>query len=293
MLRTLCFLLFLANSFLGFSQDEKFPQSLTAGVEFRPIFPASFLNTGKQKVQNDSYRITVSPTFGFSAGMTVRYGFHKRFALETGINFVQRNYDLNVNRDSVAPIGISPGSPAFNSNTDFTIIGYEHPIKVLFFVQLSKRLFMNAAAGFQFTFFPSDIYTTNEESNDNGQVFQHYSERIGIDGKIQGLNNDGFIHAGGMLNLGMEYRTKKSGYFYLGGTYHVPFSNVYRSRFEYTDQNSPVPIKDQVQEIFLNGSYLTFDIRYFFHSQPLIKKDKKKRKKNRAGRGDSDSNSDN
>lgn len=272
----------------GFAQDEKFPQTITAGVEFRPIFPAAFLNTGDQSVANDSYRINVSPKFGFSAGMTVRYGFHKRFALETGINFVQRNYDLNIRRDSVAPIGINPGSSAFNSNTDFTIIGYEHPIKLLFFVQLSERFYMNAAAGFQFTFLPSDIYTTNEESNDDGQVFQHYSERIGIDGKIQGLNNDGFIHAGGMLNLGMEYRTKKSGYFYLGGTYHVPFSNVYRSRFEYTDLNSPVPINDQVQEIFLNGSYLTFDIRYFFHSQPLVKKDKKKKRKKRASKGNSD-----
>ena len=36
--------------------------------------------------------------------------------------------------------------------TDFTIIGYEHPIKLLVFVQLSESIYMNAAAGFQLTF---------------------------------------------------------------------------------------------------------------------------------------------
>lgn len=279
MLRALVFFSICLLSLPGFSQDEKFPQTLTAGIEFRPIFPASFLNTGEQSIQNDSYRIVVNPKFGFSAGMTVRYGFHKRFALETGINFVQRNFDLNISRDSVPPAGINSGSAAFNSQTDFTIIGYEHPIKVLFFVQVAEKLYLNAAAGLQLTFFPSDIFTTNEEATENGQVFKHYSARLGFDGKP---GNDGFIHGGGILNLGMEYRTKKAGYFYLGGTYHVPFANVYRSRFEYTDLDSPVPVDDQVQELFLNGSYLTFDIRYFFHSQAIAKKSKKKKRKKKS-----------
>lgn len=272
-LATICLLLICA---VGFSQDEKFPQTITAGVEFRPIFPAGFLNTGEQSISNDSYSIVVMPKFGFSAGMTVRYGFHKRFALETGLNFVQRNYDLRLSRDSVPAVGLNPGSPVFDSQTDFTIIGYEHPIKLLFFVQVAERIYLNAAAGLQLTFFPSDIFTTNEESNDNGQSFRHYSARLGFDGKT---GNDGFIHGGGMLNLGIEYRTKKTGYFYLGGTYHVPFANIYRSRFEYTDENNPVPNTDRVQELFLNGSYLTFDIRYFFHSQPILKKEKKKKRK--------------
>ena len=79
-----------------FSQDGKFPQTLTAGIEFRPIFPADFLKTGNQEATNDDYSILVSPKFSFSAGMVIRYGFHKRFALETGLSFVQRNYNLTV-----------------------------------------------------------------------------------------------------------------------------------------------------------------------------------------------------
>ena len=264
---------------LVYAQDEKFPQTITAGVEFRPIFPAPFLNTGDQETANNSYAIRVSPTFGYSAGMTIRYGFHKRFALETGINFVQRNFDLNISRDSVAPFGIEPGNSAFDSKSDFTIIGYEHPIKVLFFVQLAEKIFVNAAAGLQLTFFPSDIFTSNEENVQNGQEFRHSSLRLGFDGEI---GNDGFIHGGGIINLGIEYRTKKAGYFYLGGTYHVPFADIYRSRIQYTDENAQVPGNEQVQQLFLNGSYLTFDIRYFFHSQPITKKERKKKKKKRA-----------
>ena len=276
MRKTLVIVLNLCLALQVFSQDEKFPQTLTAGAEFRPIFPAAFLNTGSQSVSNDSYSIQVDPKFGFSAGMVIRYGFHKRFALETGLSFVQRNYNLGIQRDSVAPVAITPGSPPYNSQTDFTIVGYEHPIKLLVFVRLSEQIYMNAAAGFQFTFYPSDIFSSDEEGNPTDRYFKHSSLRLGFDGKP---GSDGFIHGGGIVNLGFEYRTKKIGNFYLGGTYQIPFADIYRSKFEYTDETNPVPVGDGVQAIYLNGSYLTFDIRYFFHSKPIAKREKKSKKK--------------
>ena len=258
-----------------FSQDSKFPQTLTAGVEFRPIFPAAFLKTGDQTVANDEYNVLVSPKFGFSAGMVVRYGFHKRFALETGLSFVQRNYNLTIHRDEeiLSPIVTKP---AYDSQTDFTIVGYEHPIKLLVFVKLSERFYMNAAAGFQFTFFPSDIFTTDEDDVPTDQYHKHSSLRLGFDGKP---GSDGFIHGGAIVNLGWEYRTKKIGFFYLGATYQIPFADIYRSKFQYLEDN----YSSEVQGIELNGSYLTFDVRYFFHSKPIVrKKRKKKSKKNRG-----------
>lgn len=268
------YLIFLFTSTLCMAQDSQFPQTITAGIEFRPIFPIDFLKTGRQTVSNGDFSIEVAPTFSFSAGMTIRYGFHKRLALETGINFVQRNYNLTVTRDSVAGIPPDPSTPAYNSATDFTIIGYEHPIKLLVFVQLSQHIYMNAAGGLQFSFFPSDIFTTDENKTGSNQHFKHSSLRLGFDGKP---GNDGFIHGGAIANLGFEYRTKKSGYFYLGATYHLPFADVYSSRLRYADAN----YQSQVQEVRLNGSYLTFDIRYFFHSQPIIKKERKKKKKSK------------
>lgn len=250
------------------AQSVDMDQSIQAGVEFRPIFPADFLNTGTQEAVNDEYSVFTSPKFGFSAGMTVRYGFHKRFALESGLNFVQRNYNLRIER--AANPDLSPGGD-YTSESDFTIIGYEHPIKLLFFVQATERLFLNAAAGVQLTFYPSDIFTSDAETTENDQFHRHSSVRLGFDGKP---GTDGFIHGGGLLNLGMEYRTRNSGSFYLGATYHVPFADVYRSRFQYLEEN----YRSIVQEIRLNGSYLTFDVRYFFPPAEIKKRTKKKRK---------------
>jgi hypothetical protein len=257
----------------AFSQDEKFPQTLTAGAEFRPIFPAKFLNTGSQEVANGDFSVLVSPKFGFSAGMVIRYGFHKRFALETGLSFVQRNYNLTVHRDSVSNSAFYDARPEYDSHTDFTIIGYEHPIKLLVFVRLADNFYMNAAGGVQLTFFPSDIFTSDVESSPTDQHFKHSSLRLGFDGKPGG---DGFIHGGAIANLGWEYRTKKAGFFYLGATYQIPFANIYRSKFQYVDDS----YQSGLQEIQLNGSYLTFDVRYFFHSKPIAKKEKKKKRSN-------------
>lgn len=250
------------------AQDEKFPQTMTVGLEFRPLFPANFLKTGDQQVSNSQFSVLVSPKFSFSAGMTLRYGFHKRFALETGLNFVQRHYGLNVHRDSTSGNLVWSARPEYDSNTDFTIIGYEHPIKLLVFVKLSERFFMNAAGGVQITFFPSDISSSDSETSPNDQYFKHSSLRLGFDGRT---GPDGFIHGGAIANLGWEYRTKKIGFFYLGATYHIPFASIYNSRFQYIDDS----YESEVQNIALNGSYLTFDVRYFFHSRPLLPKKKK------------------
>lgn len=253
------------------AQDDKFPQTLTVGLEFRPIFPANFLKTGDQQVANSEYSVLVSPKFSFSAGMTIRYGFHKRLALETGLNFVQRNYNLTVHRDSTAGGPNWDPRGEYNSHTDFTIIGYEHPIKLLVFVKLSDHFYMNAAGGLQLTFFPSDIFSSDAETSPNDQHFKHSSLRLGFDGRT---GSDGFINGGAIANLGFEYRTKKIGFFYLGATYHIPFANIYNSRFQYVDSS----YTSSVQNIPLNGSYLTFDIRYFFHSRPLLPKKKKGKK---------------
>ncbi|MGB1317555.1 MAG: outer membrane beta-barrel protein, partial [Flavobacteriales bacterium] len=175
-------ILLLIVGIQGFSQDSKFPQTLSAGVEFRPIFPIDFLKTGSQGISNGDYSVTVTPKFSFSAGMIVRYGFHKRFALETGLSFVQRNYNLDIHRDET-PISPVVSSPEHDSKTDFTIVGYEHPIKLLVFVRLAERFYMNAAAGMNLTFFPSDIFTSDEGENDSEQFFQHSALRLGFDGE--------------------------------------------------------------------------------------------------------------
>ena len=74
-----------------------------------------------------------------------------------------------------------------------------------------------------------------------------------------------------LANLGWEYRTEKSGYLYLGASLHRPFSYELVTHIDYEGNGK---YEDLYQP--LSGSYLTLDIRYFFHEDPEKKKKKKK-----------------
>jgi hypothetical protein len=73
-----------------------------------------------------------------------------------------------------------------------------------------------------------------------------------------------------IAGLGWEYRTEKSGYFYLGASYHRPFDYIFYSYLLYPDKEKPT--SETGSE--LQGNYLSFDIRYFFHSEPEKRKKK-------------------
>ena len=62
-----------------------------------------------------------------------------------------------------------------------------------------------------------------------------------------------------MANLGFEYRTKEKGTFYLGGSYHLPFSPIMTFAMSYEKPPTNVVAIDNIR-----GSYLTLDLRYYF-----------------------------
>ncbi|MFN5371602.1 MAG: hypothetical protein ACK5B6_09090, partial [Bacteroidia bacterium] len=73
-----------------------------------------------------------------------------------------------------------------------------------------------------------------------------------------------------IANVGAEYRSEKSGYFYVGCSLNRPFSPIYKSVIDYVINNQVV------HNAFadLRGAYLTVDFRYFFHEDPARKKAK-------------------
>jgi hypothetical protein len=217
----------------------------TVGFQFKPIFSSQMFGTGPVQEKNNNLQVTVDPRAGFSGGMIVRHGFTDRLSFETGISYAKRVYGLEIE------------TPDYKSLSDFRIVGYEIPLQGLVYIQLAQKLFMNATGGASLDFFPSDIGT-------KGEKFRHLSLR---NSRLQG---------GVLANLGWEWRTEKSGYFYLGASYHNPFKKIYTSRVQY------FPVPTALEEVFfdLSGNYLTFDIRYFFHEDPeqRIKKEKKKKK---------------
>jgi hypothetical protein len=215
---------------------------ITAGFQFKTMFSSDFFKTGPVDLNDNGVNFNITPGSGVCFGMVIRKGFTETVSFETGINYAKRNYSLSVT-DS-----------AGKEDSEFTVIGYEIPLSGLVFIQLSDNIYMNASLGMSLDFYPSDIRTS-------GDKFDHYSAR------------KSWFSPSVIAGLGWEYRTEKSGYFYLGASYHRPFDYIFYSYLLYPDKE--VPTSETGSE--LQGNYLSFDIRYFFHSEP--EKRKKKTKK--------------
>jgi hypothetical protein len=229
-----CFLFFVAPS--CFSQKNV----TTAGFQYKPIFPSAFFSTGTNTVEESGIDFSVSQKYGFCAGMIIRRGFTNRISVETGINYTKRNFNLAIT------------DTTFTGKSDFTIIGYEIPLQALIFLQLTEKVFINASGGVSMDMYPSNIRTKDT-------YFVHDAQRSSV------------FQFGALANLGGEYRTEKIGYFYLGASYHLPFSHFYTSRMEYLPGQRTAFMK-------LGGNYLTVDVRYYFHEDPTKPKKKKKKK---------------
>lgn len=212
---------------------------LTFGLQFKPLFADDIIvdRVVSQTVNNIDY--TLNTKTGFSFGGVIRRGITDKISFETGINYVSRKFDIGLDDPDT-----------FTGGADFTIVGYEIPLLALVYVQLDQQIFMNAALGASLDFFPSDVFTRSEE-------IYHIS------------NRRSWVMPSLLANLGWEYRTKKMGYWYLGASFHRPFSNIYFTGVRYTSSSETT---DAFFE--LSGSYITLDLRYFFHEDPLKKKSK-------------------
>ncbi|MFT3886097.1 MAG: hypothetical protein QM724_11925 [Flavobacteriales bacterium] len=124
-------------------------------------------------------------------------------------------------------------------------IGYEVPVLAMVYIRLGERSWMNNAIGASIDMYPSDA----EQLIDQGKVyiFRKNWAQIGVVG-----------------NIGVEYRTEKIGIFYLGATYHRPFGDMAKADISWQDRR----FRSTTLTTFLNGGYLTADIRYFFHEDP-------------------------
>ena len=234
-----------------FSQEKV----TTFGLQLKPIIPINFFGAGKQeKIQNNIEYIN-QPKFGLSFGMVIRKGLTKSLSIETGLNFLKRNYDVTIN---------VPDS-SFSGTSDFSIVNYEIPILGLVYVQLGRNMFMNVAGGVSFDIYPTPLFVADD----------YFTNAV---------NRKAWIQPSLIANLGWEYRTEKSGYFYFGASLHRSFNNViFREFVAYTYINTSgdrIVIDETTFD--LTGNYLTIDIRYFFHED--IQKKKKKVKKEKVKR---------
>ena len=207
----------------------------TFGLQFKPILSSEIINTGPQFEQKGDIGFEIAPANGYSFGMVVRKGFTKQISLETGINFTRRNYDLTITEDSTN----------FTGESDFSYVIYEIPILGLVYVQLGRQSYLNTAFGLSMNFLPSDWDTFDT-------YFEHYSVR------------KSWVVPSLLANIGFEYRTVDKGYWYLGFSYHRPFSNITTAGARYIEGT----FEKERAEFDILGNYLTLDLRYFFHEDP-------------------------
>lgn len=206
----------------------------TFGVQVKPVFPLDFFDPVTPVGEEPLYG-TLELTGGFSFGMLVRAGITKSISLEVGINQIRRAYDWTLTNDTVG----------FTGGDRIRWTGYEIPLTGLVYIRLGERTWMNNAIGFSLDMYPSDAV----RDVDDARAYLFRSD---------------WAQAGVVANLGVEYRTLKSGYLYFGATYHRPFGNMAVAELTwYTGDLFPHRVRAD-----LNGSYLTLDLRYFFHEKP-------------------------
>ena len=96
----------------------------TFGVQLKPIVPINFFGAGKLEKSNNNIQYINQPKFGLSFGMVIRKGLTKSLSIETGLNFLKRNFDLTINdTDS-----------SFSGTSNFSIVNYEIPVLLMVYV---------------------------------------------------------------------------------------------------------------------------------------------------------------
>ena len=220
----------------------------TLGFQYKPIVPNPIIGMYEQRFDVDEYFLSsVKQRYGFSFGAIVRQGITKNISLETGLGFTRRNYLLD--------FAVPDSGYAEQNNVRF--IGYEIPISALVFIQLGKQVFMNTSLGVAMNYFPSEVKTV--VSLGSNEYFSQEAARLN---RVQGSM---------IANIGFELRTRESGYFYLGGSYNLPFADIITFAMSYEYSGGKALAIDNI-----SGSYLTVDFRYYFHEKPNSEQKKKR-----------------
>lgn len=218
----------------------------TLGVMVKPVVPFTYFDKDAA-AEIEHVRYGLSLEGGFAFGMNVRIGLNNTISLETGLGQIQRRFSYSVTNDT----------SGYEESARIRYTGYELPVMGLVFIRLGERTWMNTALGASLDFYPSDV----EGLIDEGSIY--IFRRNWAQGSVIG-------------NLGVEYRSPKSGIFYLGATYHRPFNDLALADISYIYYGPPSR-SDFTQRLPIAGSYLTVDIRYYFHEDP----DRRKLRRNK------------
>lgn len=157
------FILFVLFSFSGKSQtEEPKPKRFSFGVNFSPDYSYRSLHSNNSDYDFVSKQLNdwEVPAFGFTTGLSVRYLANEKFEFESGIQFSDKTYNFDVNKDDfvIPDNGIyQPDDPAIPDRSvtrnHFYYLGV--PVKLNYYL-LQKRIRMYVSAGVSADFFLDD-----------------------------------------------------------------------------------------------------------------------------------------
>jgi hypothetical protein len=232
MLKLICILFFLTASHIVVGQTERtvLRPGWQGGIQYRPLLVTPITKREFKPLVNNGFSANMTPRTGHSFSVLVRYNFNRHVALEFGLGYTRRNHKILAEyTDS-----------SWTDEANFGIINYEIPVQGLYYVRLGDNLYTNILAGFTFNFFPSDV----ESVGNNREMYQRSYRR-----EWAGIAL--------VANVGLEYRTEKSGYFYAGLSLHRPVQFIYSTYYyEFLSVN-------QLASQPIQGMYTGLDFRYF------------------------------
>ena len=207
------------------------------GIQSRVVLPSDFLGPIKTSLANEGFQSNLIQKIGFSYGALVRADYTKNITLECGINYIQRQFK--------AEMSYSDSIESVSDTNKLTFINYELPITGIVKIQLARNLFSLVGLGPSFTFKPTNVALIDLPGGKHTFYHSGSVKKFGID-----LNTQ----------AGFELRTKKLGYFYLGGGVKVPTSYLFNWGGKYAQQGSSESLIDFEKT---NGAFLSIDIRYY------------------------------
>lgn len=170
--------------FLSFSvksqTEEPKPKKFSFGVNFSPDYSYRSLHSN-----NPDYDFAMNqlndwevPAFGFTTGLSVRYLANKKFEFESGIQFSDKTYNFDVNKDDfVTPNdGLNqPDDPAIPERSvtqnHYYYLGV--PIKLNYYF-LQKRIRMYVSAGVSTDFFLDDKSKSFMKFSDGTEIHENF-----------------------------------------------------------------------------------------------------------------------
>lgn len=237
-------LLLLIVASISYGQKGNVKNS-QVGFLLGSLIPVNYFGISAIELSANNSSLKLENQLGYNFGMVLKTDLTRKFSLESGIIFYQRNFKLTGSSSNQSSI--------LRDTSSFSYISYGFPIKSIVYIQLGNDFYMRNSIGFNLDFYASAVASKGENLR-----IDHYSERARwINGSVCG-------------NLGVEKRDSKLGTFYIGAEVNIPISSIAVTRLKFYYDGV---IYDNYDPIFLRGNYFGIKLKYYLPVNMESKKD--------------------